>query len=136
LFTFKLAGLSYTYRITTQGNDESKEGADQFVDTVGTHFISTNLTATDDESLTRAYLMISIVIRDASPEKIASRIPESEIRTFIEHTRDALDTLSTDHNWLRSGTLSISHAPLMNVVTGFVLNKSFLKTFLHSEVWK
>jgi hypothetical protein len=40
--------------------------------------------------------MMRMVIENASPEKIALGIPESELRTFIEHTRDTLDTLSSD----------------------------------------
>jgi triphosphoribosyl-dephospho-CoA synthetase len=75
---------------------KEEEGADVFVDTVGTDFISTNITAADDEELTLAYQLIIAVAVNASPEKIASGIPESEIRTFIEHTRDTLATLSTD----------------------------------------
>jgi hypothetical protein len=61
--TFKLAsGLHYTYRKTNQGMSiqvllpngrnvelRSKEGTDEFVDAVGANFISTNLTAADDQ---------------------------------------------------------------------------------------
>jgi hypothetical protein len=40
----------------------SREGADDFVDAVGTDFISTNLTGTDDEELAVAYGMLRTVI--------------------------------------------------------------------------
>jgi hypothetical protein len=70
---------------------------------------------------------------NASPEKIASGIPESELHTFIEHTRDTLDTLSTDRNWLRSGTLNSCHKLLMWTVASFAKNHWFLKIFLSSE---
>jgi hypothetical protein len=49
----------------------SKKGADEFVDTVGTDFMSTNLTATDNQELNFAYMIMRIVICNASPEKIA-----------------------------------------------------------------
>jgi hypothetical protein len=104
--TFNLAGLTGTFRSQNQDNDSSfqvvlpngrnvelcsKEGADEFVDAVGTAFISTNLTAAiDDEQLDLAYTMMVMVAKNASPEKIASGIPESELCTFIEHTRGTL----------------------------------------------
>jgi hypothetical protein len=115
--TFKIAGLSFyygfTYGTTNQDNDESfpvvlpngrnvelysKEGADDFVDAVGTDFISTILTTTDDAVFKLAYMLMITVIKYASSEKIAAGFPESELRTFVEHMRDALDTLSTDRN--------------------------------------
>jgi hypothetical protein len=94
----------------------SKEDADEFVDILGTDFISTNLTATDDQELILAYEMMTAVAKHASTEKIASGIPESELRTFIEHARGTLDTLSTDRNWLRSGTLSMCHERLLHAI--------------------
>jgi hypothetical protein len=39
----------------------SKEGADEFVDTVGTDFISTNLTARDDSRLAYFYTLMKTV---------------------------------------------------------------------------
>jgi hypothetical protein len=111
----------------------SKEGANEFIDAVGTAFISANLIATDDQELTLAYMMMITVIDDASPEKIASGIPESELRTFIEHTRDTLDTLSTDRNWLLSGTVSTKNETLFCAVASFSKNPSFLKIFLSNE---
>jgi hypothetical protein len=110
----------------------SKEGADEFVDAVGTDFISTNLTATGDK-LSDAYVLILAVAKNASPEKRASGIPESELRTFIEHMRDTLDTISTDRSWLRTGTLSVCHEQMLQVVARFVGHPSFIKTFLSNE---
>jgi hypothetical protein len=150
--TFKLVGgLTCTYGIRTTNQDNevslqvllpngrnvelcgSKEGADEFVDTVGTDFISTNLTTTDDQELAFAYTLMLAASDNASPEKIASGIPESELRTFIEHTRDTLDTLSTDRNWLRSGAVSMCHEPLLQTVASFSKHSSFLKIFLSNE---
>jgi hypothetical protein len=112
----------------------SREGADDFVDTVGTYFISTNLTTTDGQELAAAYLMMLTIIEHASPEKIASGIPESELRTFIEYTRDTLKTLSTDRNWVSSGTLKRCHELLLRTVASFLTNpSSFLKIFLSNE---
>jgi hypothetical protein len=146
--SFKLAGsLRCTFAMTNQGdlliqvlfpngrNVElrSKEGADEFVDTVGTNFISMNLTAADNQELTPVYALILAVAKNASPEKIASGIPESEIRTFIEHMRNMLATISTDRNWLRSGTVSICHERMLQVVTHFVSHPWFLKTFISND---
>jgi hypothetical protein len=115
----------------------SREGADDFVGAVGTDFISTNLTATDDEEddeeLAVAYGMMRMVIENASPEKIALGIPESELRTFIEHTRDILYTLSSDRNWIRSGALSICHELLLQVVAAFSKQIWFFKILCHSN---
>jgi hypothetical protein len=67
--TFKPAGLLYPYCTSTEGNEmlfqvvlpngrklelASREGADEFVDTFGTDFMSTSLTATDDRELESA----------------------------------------------------------------------------------
>jgi hypothetical protein len=147
--TFKLAsGLQCTLCLTNQGevlsfqvllpngrNVElcSKEGADEFVDTVGTDFISTNLTTVDYHELGLAYSLIFAVAKNASPEKIASGIPESELRTFIEHTRNTLDTLSTDRSWLRTGTVSVCHEPLLQAVAFLAEHPSFLKVFISNE---
>jgi hypothetical protein len=89
--TFKLAGLpnNASFQVLSNGRNverSSKENADDFVDTIGTYFISTNLTATDDQELTAAYMMMLTIIEHASPEKIASGIPESELRTFIDYS--------------------------------------------------
>jgi hypothetical protein len=152
--TFTLTGgLSYTYR-SNQGNNQdksfqmhlpngrkvelcSKEGADDFVDTFGTDFISTNLTRADDQELSTAYLATYVVMADisdnASPEKIASGIPESELRTFVEHTRYTLETLSTDRNWLCSGIVSAGHELLLRAVTSFSKHPLFLKIFLSNQ---
>jgi hypothetical protein len=111
----------------------SREGADDYVDTVGADFISTNLITTNDTELIIAYMTIITVIEEASPEKIASGIPESELRTFIEYTRETLDTLSTDRNWLRSGTVSMRHALLLQAIACFAKHPSFLKIFLSNE---
>jgi hypothetical protein len=90
--TPKLAGLICTYHVTNQGIGRllhvvlpngrkvelhSKKGADKFVDTVGTNFMSTNLTATDDQQLQFIYMIMRIVICNASPEEITSGIPEA-----------------------------------------------------------
>jgi hypothetical protein len=95
--TFKLAGLLCIYYDGEGGNDmsfqvvlpngrkvelHSKKGADEFVDTVGTDFMSTILIATDDQELHFAYMLLFTVAENASPEKIASGIPESELRTI------------------------------------------------------
>jgi hypothetical protein len=147
---FKLAGLHCTYRILNQGTRNnasfqvvlpngrnvelfSKEGADECVGVVGTDFISTSLTATNDVELSFTYLMMLTVIDNVSPEKIASGIPESELRTFVEHTRDTLDTLSTDRNWLRSGTVPMYHGPLLRTIAIYSKHASFLKIFLSDE---
>jgi hypothetical protein len=111
----------------------SKEGADEFVDTVGTDFISTNLTAAGDKELSLAYSLIYYVAENASPEKVASGIPESELRTFIEHMRNTLDTLSTDRNWLCSGTESVCHQTLLQAIACLSRNPSFLKIFISNE---
>jgi hypothetical protein len=111
----------------------SREGADDFVDTVGTDFISTNLTAANDAELMFAYTMITSISDHASPEKIASGIPESELRTFVEHSRDTLKTLSTDRTWLRSGTVSMWHNLLLQAVASFSKHPSFLKIFVSDE---
>jgi hypothetical protein len=111
----------------------SREGADDFIDTVGTDFISTNLTATDDHELAYAYTMLETVSVEASPKKIAAGFPESELRTFVEHTRDTLKTLSTDRTWLRSGTVSMCHDLLLQVVASFSNHPSFLKILLSDE---
>jgi hypothetical protein len=143
--TFKLGGLPCTYSKTNQGNDASfqvvlpsgqivelcsKKGAGEFIDTVGSYFISTNLTATGDRELMLAYMMMITVIQHASPEKIASGIPESELHTFIEHTLNTLDMLSTNRNWLRSGILKVYHELLLRVVARFLSQPFFLKIFL------
>jgi hypothetical protein len=118
----------------------SREGADDFVDAVGTDIISTNLTATDDEEddeddeeLATAYSMIRMAIDNASPEKIASGIPESELRNLMKHTRDTLDILCSDRNWIRSGALSICHELLLIVVAAFSKHIWFFKTFTSNE---
>jgi hypothetical protein len=88
--TSKLAaGRFSSYTMTIQDNDASvqglsqngrnvelysKEGADEFVDTVGTDFISTHLTATDDQELILTYTLMATVAEHASTEKIASGI--------------------------------------------------------------
>ena len=82
--TFKLAGLRCTYIQGKQAIGKSfrvvlpngrnvdvfsKEGAHDFIDTVGTDFISTNLNAHD---LANAYALMVAVAESASDEKIAS----------------------------------------------------------------
>jgi hypothetical protein len=111
----------------------SREGADDFVETVGTDFISTNLTAANDEQLICANTMMCMVIDKASPEKIASGIPESELRIFIEHARDRLKTLSADRNWLRSGTVHMRYQLLLQAVVSFSKHPSFLNIFIPNE---
>jgi hypothetical protein len=108
----------------------SKKGADQFVQAVGTDFFSMNLTATNDAELTVAYAIMRIIIRNASPEKVATGFPESELRTFVEHTLDTLATLSIDHNWIRSGLVSKCHTFLLKAVASFTVHPSFVKIFL------
>jgi hypothetical protein len=52
-----------------------QEGADTgIVDTVGTDFISTHLTAADDQERVLAYSLMAAVAENTSPE-IASGIP-------------------------------------------------------------
>jgi hypothetical protein len=111
----------------------SREGADDFVDAVCTDFISTNLTAASDEQLHFAYFIIYTVSEKASPEKIASGIPESELRIFIEHMRDTLETLSTDRNWLRSGTVSVCHELLLDALVSCTKHSSFLRLCTSNE---
>jgi hypothetical protein len=147
--TFKLAGLRCTYIRANQGNDASfhvflpngrnvdvcsKEGADEFVDTVGSDFISPNLNTRDIQKLTHAYTLIILVAEHASTEKIASGIPESELHTYIEHTLNKLDKLSIDRNWLRSGTVSKCQIFLLLTIACFAKHSSFLKIILSSEV--
>jgi hypothetical protein len=143
--TFKHAGLLCTYCATNQGNGvlfhvvlpngckvelHSKEGADEFIEAVGTDFMSTNLTTTDDQKLEYAYMLLLMVADSASPEKIASGIPESELRTLADHTRHTLNTLSIDSKWLRSGKVSKFHELLLKAVTAFSACPSFFKIFL------
>jgi hypothetical protein len=145
--TFKLAGLLY-HSMTNQGNDlsfqvllpngrkvelHSKKGADEFVDTVGTDFMSTNLTSTDDQELQFAYMLLLEVADNASPEKIASGISVSELRTLVDHSRDTFDMLSTDSKWLHSDTVSICHELLFKVVASFSKFPAFVKIFLSNE---
>jgi hypothetical protein len=108
----------------------SKEGANDFVDTVGTDFISTNLTTEDEEKLVIAYMIMIETTDNASTEKIAAGIPESELRTFVEHSRDILDKLSTDRTWLSSGTLERCHQKLLTALACFSNHLSFVKIFL------
>jgi hypothetical protein len=112
---------------------DSRESADDFVDTVGTDFFSTNLTATNDAELTNAYLLMRLVNGNASPEKIDAGFPESELRIFILHARESLKTLSTDRNWLRSGTVSMCHEMLLKTVACFSVHPSFLKIFISNK---
>jgi hypothetical protein len=146
--TFEHAGLLGTYYIspTNQGNVmlcqvllpngrklelNSKKDADEFIDTVGTDFMSTSLTAADDPGeLIFAFTLMITVAHNASPEKIASGIPGSEFRTFVEHMRDSLDMLSTDRHWLRWGTMSSYHMLSMAVAVSFSKHSSFFKIFL------
>jgi hypothetical protein len=153
LTTIKPASLLYPYCMTKQGNDmsfhvvlpngrkvdlDSKKGVDEFVDTFGTDFMATSPTATYDQELRSACILMFKVADTASPEKIASGIPGSELRTFLEHTRDILDTLSTDRNWLRSGTLSSHHELLLTVVVSFSQHPSFVKIIFSMKLvyWK
>jgi hypothetical protein len=114
----------------------SMEGADEFVEAVGTDFMSTNLNTTNDQELQCAYMIMRIVISNASPEKIAGGFPESELRTFVQHTLDTLATLSTDRTWLCLGTVSICHELLMQVIACFSRHPSFVKMFFSSEGMK
>jgi hypothetical protein len=138
---FQLDDLLCTYCSTNQGNGvsfqvllpngrklelASSEGADDFVDIVGSDFISTNLTATDDQELMSAYTLMFMVAENASPEKIASGIPESELRTLV-------DTLSTYSNWLCSDKAATHHEFLLKTVTSFSKHPSFIKIFLSNE---
>jgi hypothetical protein len=112
----------------------SKEGADEFIEAVGTDFISRNLTAANDAELTTAYMIMSNVVGNASPEKIAAAgIPESELRTFVEHTLDTLATLSTDRNWIRLGKVPIPQLILLQIVASFSKHPSFVKIFLSNK---
>jgi hypothetical protein len=111
----------------------SREGADDFVDAVGTDFISTNVFTTDEFELTFFYSVAITVLKEASPEKIASGIPESELLTFIEHTLNTLHALSFDRNWLSSGALSIWHDLFLGTVAFFSGHLSFFKLFHANE---
>jgi hypothetical protein len=143
--TLKLAGLICTYHGTNQGigmllhvvlpnghkvDLHSKKDANEFVDTVGTDFISTTLAAADDQELQVAYMLMVMVGMSASSEKIASGIPESELRTLVDHTRHTLETLSTDSKWLRLGKVSKCHEFLFEVIAAFSQHPSFFKIFL------
>jgi hypothetical protein len=111
----------------------SRKDADDFVDTVGTDFISTNLNTTDVRELEVAYLIIILFVGYASTEKTAAGFPESELRFFVQHIRGTLKILSSDLNWLRSGTVSFCHEQLLNAVAGFSRHPSFLKVFIANE---
>jgi hypothetical protein len=111
----------------------SKEGAHEFVDAVGTDFISTNLTAANDEELTAAYFFMLLVDSNASPEKIDVGFPESEFLIFIEHTKATLQTLSTDRDWLRSGTVSMCHELMLQTAAVFTRHPSFHALFLSNK---
>ena len=82
---------------------DSRDDADYFVATVGTDFIPTKMTAASDEQLQSALFMMRTVSEKASPEKIASGVPESELCIFIEHMRDTLNTLSFTVSWAING---------------------------------
>jgi hypothetical protein len=110
-------------RLTTEA------GANEFVEAVGIDFISTNLTATNDHEMFVMYIIMRIVIRSASPEKVAACFPESELRLFVEHMRDELDKLSKESNWLRSGVLLLRYDLLMCIVAYFTMNIPFIKIF-------
>jgi hypothetical protein len=137
--------------MTNQGNDmlfhvvlpngckvelHSKKGADEFLDTVGTDFMSTSLAATDDQEHQAAYMLLLMVGVSASPEKIASGIPESELRTLVDHTRHTLDTLSIDSEWLRSGKVSMCHELLLKAVAAFSARPRLSRSSYLMEVWK
>jgi hypothetical protein len=47
--------------------------------------------------------------------------------------RDTLKALSTDRNWLRSGTVSMRHEQLLKTVASFSRHPSLLKTLLSEE---
>jgi hypothetical protein len=111
----------------------SKKGANEFVDTVGNDFMSTSLAATDDQELQFAYVTMLMVADNASPEKIASGIPESELRTLVDHSRETFNMLSTDSKWLHSGTVSEFHGLLFRVVASFSKFLSYAKVFLSNE---
>jgi hypothetical protein len=111
----------------------SREGADDFVDAVGTDFISTNVFATDDIELIYFYSVAITVFKEASPEKIASGIPESELHTYIEHTLNTLHALSFDRDWLSSGALPIWHDLFLGTVAFFSRHLSFFKLFHANE---
>jgi hypothetical protein len=144
----KTTGHLYTYCTTGQGDEmlfqvalpngrkldlDSKKGADEFVDTFGTAFMSTSLTAADDREFQFAFTVMKAVADTASREKIASGIPQSELRTFVEHTRDTLDALSTDRKWFRSGTVSTRHELLLSAVLSFSKHFSFVMIFRSDE---
>jgi hypothetical protein len=143
--TFKLSGVTCTGRMRSTSNGFSfqvvlpngrtlelcsKEGADEFVGTAGTDFISTNMTTRDDSRDIYVYRLMGDVAKHAFSEKIAAGIPESELRTFVKHSRDTLDTLSTDRNWLCSGKISPYHQQLLNTLTCFLRHLSFVKIFV------
>jgi hypothetical protein len=145
----KITGHLYTYCTTGEGDEmlfqvalpngrkldlDSKKGADEFVDTFGTAFTSASLTATDDREHQFAYTMMKAVADTTSREKIESEIPESELRTFVEHALDTLDTLSTDRKWLRSGTVSTRHELLLSAILSFLKHPSFVKIVISNEV--
>jgi hypothetical protein len=111
----------------------SRDGANDFVDAVGTDFISTNVFTTAESELMAFYVTITSVTEGASPEKLASGIPESELLTFIEHALNTLDTISIDRNWLRSGTLPLCYEMFLRTVACFVKHPSFLRIFLSNE---
>ena len=111
----------------------SREGADDFIDAVGTDFISTNVFATDELELIFFYAIAITVTERASTEKIASGIPESELLTFIEQTRKTFKTLSTDRNWLSSGTVSMWHELFLGTVVFFSRHLSFFELFHANE---
>jgi hypothetical protein len=60
-------------------------------------------------------------------------IPESELRTLVDHTNDTLSTLSTDRKWLRSGTVSKCQEVLLKVIAFFSAHPSFSKIFLYND---
>jgi hypothetical protein len=75
--------------------------------------------------------MLLNVVFNAYPEKIDPGFPESELRCFVEHTRDTLQMLSSDRNWLRSGEVSMRHHLLLQLVVVFSKqHPSFVKIFL------
>jgi hypothetical protein len=147
-------GSSFKMRLPNGRNVEllSEEGANEAVECMGMGFLSANLNEADGpvamsrqslqmstdagqrapviESIFRSYLMIGALADKASPEKVASGIPETELEALVDHMRLTLGTISQDNKWLRSGTVEKHDQELLNIIVPYAKHFCFVKVFM------
>jgi hypothetical protein len=147
-------GSSFKMMLPNGRNVEllSNEGANEAVAVMGIGFLSANLNEVDGpvamsraslqnttdashrtqyiESIFRSYLMLGALADKASPEKVASCIPESELKSLVDHIRSALGTISADRKWLRTGSLEKHDLELLHIIMVYAHHESFLKVFI------